>query len=87
MNITPHVAQNNTNRSSALDGRTIRHAGYAVSQRKRKLVEQSFGWMKVIGLLRKVKLRGLEKVSWWFTYLGAAYNLMRLRKLQTMATA
>jgi transposase len=87
MNVTPHVAQNNTNRSSALDGRTTRHVGYAVSQRKRKLVEQSFGWMKVIGLLRKVKLRGLEKVSWWFTYLGAAYNLMRLRKLQTRATA
>jgi transposase len=87
MNITPHVAQNNTNRSSAIDERTLRHAGYAVSQRKRKLVEQSFGWMKVIGLLRKVKLRGLAKVSWWFTYLGAAYNLMRLRKLQTMATA
>ena len=68
-------------------GAPLRHAGYAVSQRKRKRVEQSFGWMKVIGMLRKVKLRGLEKVSWWFTYLGAAYNLMRLRKLQTMATA
>jgi hypothetical protein len=87
MNITPHVAQNNTHLSSAIDARTLRHAGYAVSQRERKLVEQSFGWMKVIGLLRKVKLRGLEKVSWWFTYLGAAYNLMRLRKLQAMATA
>jgi transposase len=85
MNITPHVAQNNTNRSSAIDARTTRHAGYAVSQRKRKLVEQSFGWMKVIGLLRKVKLRGLEKVSWWLKYVGAAYNLMRLQKLQTTA--
>ena len=85
MNITPHVAQNNTHRSSAIDARTTRHAGYQVSQRKRKLVEQSFGWMKVIGLLRKVKLRGLEKVSWWFKYVGAAYNLMRLQKLQATA--
>ena len=72
MNITPHVAQNNTHRSSVLDGRTTRHVGYAISQRKRKLVEQSFGWMKVIGLLRKVKLRGLEKVSWWFTLAGSS---------------
>lgn len=85
LNITPHVAQNNTHRSSAIDGRTTRHGGYAISQRKRKLVEQSFGWMKVIGLMRKVKLRGLEKVSWWFTYTGAAYNLMRLQKLHATA--
>lgn len=55
MNITPHVAQNNTNRSSAIDERTTRHAGYEVSQRKRKRVEQSFGWMKMVGMLRKVK--------------------------------
>src|SRR3989337_3547648 len=66
MNVTPHVAQNNTNRSSAIDARTTRHAGYALSQQKRKRVEQSFAWMKVIGLLRKVKLRGLEQVGWWF---------------------
>lgn len=63
MNITPHVAQNNTNRSSAIDARTTRHAGYALSQQKRKRVEQSFGSMKMIGLLRKVKLRGREKVG------------------------
>jgi len=87
MKITPHVAQNNTNRSSAIDGRTTRHAGYAISQQKRKRVEQSFGWMKVIGMLRKVKLRGREKVSWWFTYVGAAYNLVRLRTLQAEAVA
>jgi transposase len=87
MKITPHVAQNNTNRSSAIDGRTTRHAGYAISQQKRKRVEQSFGWMKVIGMLRKVKLRGREKVSWWFTYVGAAYNLIRLRSLQAEAVA
>ena len=87
MKITPHVAQNNTHRSSAIDGRTTRHAGYALSQQKRKRVEQSFGWMKVIGMLRKAKLRGREKVSWWFTYVGAAYNLIRLRNLQAEAVA
>jgi transposase len=80
--VTPHVAQNTTNRSSAIDGRTTRHAGYEISQQKRKRVEQSFGWMKMIGLLRKVKLRGLRKVSWWFTFVGAAYNLIRLRRLR-----
>jgi transposase len=87
MNITPHVAQNNTNRSSAIDGRTTRHAGYAISQQKRKRVEQSFGWMKVIGMLRKVKLRGREKVGWLLTFAGAAYNLIRLQKLQAGAAA
>jgi transposase len=85
MNITPHVAQNTTNRSSAIDGRTTRHAGYAVSQQKRKRVEQSFGWMKMIGMLRKVKLRGREKVGWLFTFVGAAYNLMRLQRLKAQA--
>jgi transposase len=79
MNITPHVAQNNTNRRSAIDERTTRHAGYEVSQRKR--VEQSFGWMKMVGMLKKVKLRGIDKVGWLFTFTGAAYNLCRLRNL------
>ena len=87
MKITPPVAQNNTNRSSAIDGRTTRHPGYEISQRKRKRVEQSFGWMKMVGLLRKVKLRGIQKVSWWFTFVGAAYNLIRLRRLRTEAVA
>jgi hypothetical protein len=81
MNITPHVAQNTTNRRSAVDERTTRHAGYEVSQRKRKRVEQSFGWMKMIGMLNKVKLRGIDKVGWLFTFTGAAYNLCRLRNL------
>jgi transposase len=72
MNITPHVAQNNQNRVSAIDERTTRHAGYEVSQRKRKRVEESFGWMKIIGLLKKVKLRGLEKVGWLFTFVASA---------------
>jgi transposase len=87
MKITPHVAQNTTNRSSAVDERTTRHPGYAISQQKRKRVEQSFGWMKMIGLLRKVKLRGREKVGWLFTFVGAAYNLVRLRRLQAEAAA
>jgi transposase len=87
MNITPHVAQNNTNRSSAIDGRTTRAAGYAISQQKRKRVEQSFGWMKTIGLLRKVRFRGREKVGWWMKWAGAAYNLIRLRNLQAEAMA
>jgi len=87
LQVTPHVAQNTTNRSSAIDRRTTRHAGYAVSQQKRKRVEQSFGWMKIIGMLRKVKLRGREKVGWLFTFVGAAYNLMRLQRLQAQAAA
>ncbi len=79
--VTPHVAQNNTNRSSAVDGRTTRHAGYAVSQRKRKRVEEIFGWMKTSGLMRKVRHRGRELVEWMFTYTAVAYNLMRMGKL------
>ena len=85
MNITPHVAQNDTNRSSAIDQRTTRQAGYEVSQRKRKRVEQSFGWMKMVGALKKVKLRGIDKVGWLFTFTGAAYNLCRLRNLMARA--
>ena len=85
MNITPHVAQNDTNRWSAVDERTTRHAGYEISQRKRKRVEQSFGWMKMVGMLRKVKLRGIDKVGWLFTFTGAAYNLCRLRNLTARA--
>jgi IS5 family transposase len=85
MNVTPHVAQNTTNRRSAVDQRTTRQAGYEVSQRKRKRVEQSFGWMKMIGMLKKVKLRGIDKVGWLFTFTGAAYNLCRLRNLMAIA--
>jgi hypothetical protein len=85
MNITPHVAQNDTNRRSAIDQRTTRHAGYGVSQRKRKRVEQSFGWMKLVGMLKKVKLRGIDKAGWLFTFTGAAYNLCRLRNLMAQA--
>jgi transposase len=85
MKVTPHVAQNNTNRRSAIDGRTTQHAGYALSQRKRKRIEESFGWMKTIGMLKKVKLRGLEKVSGLFTFVAAVYNLYRLQRLQAQA--
>jgi len=85
MNITPHVAQNDTNRRSAVDERTTRHAGYEISQWKRKRVEQSFGWMKIVGMLRKVQLRGIDKVGWLFTFTGAAYNLCRLRNLMAEA--
>jgi len=81
MNITPHVAQNTSKRRSAVDERTTRHTGYEVSQRKRKRVEQSFRCMKMIGMLRKVKLRGIDKVGWLFTFTGAAYDLCRLRNL------
>jgi transposase len=83
MGITPHVAQfpDTVHRHSAIDGRTTRHAGYATSQRKRKLVEQAFGWMKTVGLLRKLHHRGGLLVDWIFTFHAAAYNLVRLRRL------
>lgn len=82
MNIRPHVSQN-TKRTggSAIDGRTTRHAGYAVSQRKRPLIEKVFGWMKQTGGMRKTKLRGLGKVAWQFLMTAAAFNLWRLAKL------
>ena len=82
MNVTPHVAQN-TGRpgGSALDSRTTRHASYAISQKKRKRIEECFGWLKDVALLRKLKHRGLFKVGWIFTFAAAAYNLVRLRNL------
>jgi transposase len=81
LNVTPHVAQNTTNRRSAIDGRTTGHEGYAVSQRKRKRVEEVFGWMKTIGLQRKTRFRGPDRVGWMFTFAAAAYNLVRMRNL------
>ena len=81
MGITPHVAQNTTNRRSAIDGRTTRHPGYALSQRCRKKVEQPFGWMKTVGLLRKLRHRGGRKVDWIVSFTAAAYNLVRWRTL------
>jgi transposase len=76
---TPHVAVKD--RCSAIDGRTTRHAGYATSQRRRKLIEEPFGWMKDTGGLRKLRHRGQAKVSAVFTFTCAAYNLVRLRTL------
>jgi len=82
MNVTPHVAQNTARAGgSAIDGRTTRHTGYTVSQKKRKRIEECFGWMKDIALLRKLKHRGLLKVGWIFGFAAAAYNLVRMRKL------
>jgi len=80
--VTPHVARNeHKHRSSAIDSRTTRHPGYAVSQRKRKRVEEIFGWIKTVAGLRKTKHRGRKRVSWIFTFAAAAYNLVRLRNL------
>jgi len=86
MNVTPHVAQNEKRPGgSAIDERTSRHGGYAISQKKRKRIEECFGWMKDIALLRKLKHRGLNKVGWIFSFAAAAYNLVRLRKLIPVA--
>ena len=84
--IMPHVAQHASHRHSALDVATSQEPGYAVSQRKRKLVEQVFGWLKVIALLRQTRHRGVRRVGWVFTFAAAVYNLVRIRNL-TLATA
>lgn len=82
INVTPHVAQNTKrNGGSAIDGRTTRHSGYEVSQKKRKRIEECFGWLKTVALMRKVRHRGLEKVGWVFTFAAAAYNLIRMKNL------
>jgi transposase len=81
LGVTPHVAQNTTNRRSAIDGRTTRHAGYDVSQRKRKLVEEIFGWAKTVALFRKTRHRGVRRVGWMFLFGLAVYNLVRIRNL------
>jgi transposase len=86
LQVTPHVAQNTArNGGSAIDERTTRHSGYAVSQTKRKCIEESFGWLKTIALMGKVRHRGMEKVGWLFTFAAAAYNLVRMRKLLASA--
>ena len=79
--VTPHVAQNTTKRSSAIDGRTTRHTSYLVSQHERKRIEEIFGWLKQIGLLRKTRHRGVARVGWMFTFGLAVYNLIRMRNL------
>ena len=88
LRVTPHVAQNHARRGgSAIDGRTTRHAGYAVSQRKRKRIEECFGWLKTIALMRKVRHRGVCRVHWIFTFACAAYNLVRMRNLAAAVPA
>ena len=82
LKVTPHIAQNTGRRGgSAIDQRTTRHAGYAVSQTKRKRVEEIFGWFKTVALMRKTHFRGLPRVGWMFTWAAAAYNLVRMRNL------
>jgi transposase len=88
MGVVPHVAQNHARRGgSAIDNRTTRHAGYALSQRKRKRIEECFGWLKTIALMRKVRHRGVCKVHWIFTFACAAYNLVRMRNLAAAVSA
>jgi len=81
LKITPHVAQNNTNRASAIDDRTTCHPGYLISQRKRKIIEEVFGWLKTIGLMRKTRHKGLKRGGWMFTLANALYNLIRIRNI------
>ena len=86
-NVTPHVARNEKRPGgSAIDKRTSRHEGYEISQRVRKRVEEIFGWMKTIGLLRKLRHRGAERVGWMFTFTAAVYNLVRARNLLAKAS-
>jgi len=87
LKVTPHVAQNlERPGGSAIDARTTQHPGYAISQRKRKRIEECFGWLKTIALLRKVRHRGIFKVRWVFTFAAAAYNLVRMRNLAIQTT-
>ena len=86
MKVTPHVAQNDGRRGgSAIDERTTRHAGYKVSQQKRKKIEEVFGWLKTVASLRKTRHRGVLKVGWVFTFAATAYNLVRMRNLLSPA--
>ena len=81
MRVTPHVAQNTSGRRSAIDGRTTRHAGYRVSQRIRKRIEEAFGWIKTVAGQEKTRFRGVERVGLSFTFAAAAYNLVCLPRL------
>jgi IS5 family transposase len=79
--VTPHVSQNNNGRRSAIDGRTTHSAGYVISQRLRKRVEEIFGWMKTVGGFRKTRYRGIAKTQFAGYLVGAAYNLVRMSRL------
>jgi transposase len=85
-NVMPHVAQNTVNRASRIDGRTVQHAGYEISQRKRKRIEECFGWMKTVGGMRKTRHKGTERVGWMFIFTAAVYNLVRIRNLRAAPT-
>jgi IS5 family transposase len=88
MQVTPHVAQNHKRPGcNAIDGRTTRHPGYAISQRKRKRIEECFGWLKTIALMQKLRHRGVCRVHWIFTFACAAYNLVRMRNLAAAVPA
>ena len=81
MNVRPHVAQNDNGRRSAIDRRTTRHIGYAMSQKIRKRIEEPFGWIKTVAGQRKTRFKGKDRVGWAFTFAVAAYNLIRLPRL------
>jgi transposase len=81
LNVTPHVAQNTTNRASAIDARTTRHAGHTISQRIRKRIEEPFGWIKTIAGGRKLRYLGQKRNRAWFLMTGAVYNLLRITAL------
>jgi len=86
--VTPHIAQtSDSRRRSAIDDRTTRHAGYLVSQRKRKLVEEIFGWMKTVGNFRRTRFKGLQRTRLAALFVGAAYNLLRICRLTAAAPA
>ena len=86
LGFTPHVAQNTTNRRSAIDGRTTRHAGHVVSQRIRKRVEEPFGWIKTVGAGRKLRYIGQQRNRAWFKMEAAVYNIIRISALDAAAT-
>ena len=83
--VTPHVSQNTSGRRSAIDGRTTRHAGYAISQRIRKRVEEIFGWMKTVGGFRRTRYVGLDKTQMAGYLVASAYNLVRMVRLVAAA--
>jgi hypothetical protein len=83
--VTTHIACRENRGSSAIDGRTTRHAGYHISQRTRKRIEEVFGWLKTVGVFRKLRYVGQEKIAWYFTLALSVYNLVRMRSLGVAA--
>jgi len=82
LKVTPHIACRESHGSAAIDGRTTRHAGYHISQRTRKRIEEVFGWLKTVGVFRKLRYIGQEKIAWYFTLALSVYNLVRMRSLR-----